>query len=287
VRKFLIWTGVIMLLAAALAGGGYWAWWNYYARWRPVTITENQAEIQRLLDRASYVSPGASGPALYMISFRSCPECIRYETEEFPKLQAGGVDTRVIVFARPDVEGLSKSTAAERSTVAELWLRRDWSLYERWTAVPHASWKAAGLPVADDSLVGSAVIEAGRKFVNDLRPLLQNNDVSLAFPLLIWRDKDGFLKACACTDSRSYRFVRQDLGAPDRAPPRPAAAQPPQPLPTPAPAAPPADAPAEATSPDVPPTEPSPQEGEAVGPATGQPVNPPADAPAASGIRPL
>ena len=140
----------------------------------------------------------------------------RYEREEVPKLKAAGAEVRIILFARPDREGMQQSTAAERATVAELWLTRDWSLYERWTATPTASWTAAGIPAADDNLARSAVVDAGQKFVTDLTGYLRNSGLQPRYPLILWRDQQGYLKACACTDPRSWVFIRDDLGAPDR-----------------------------------------------------------------------
>jgi hypothetical protein len=58
----------------------------------------------------------------------------------------------------------------------------------------------------------TAVIEAGRKTVEDLRPLLKDNGVRFAYPLLVWWSKDGQMKACACERRETYRFVRKDLG---------------------------------------------------------------------------
>ena len=42
-RRFLIWSALAVVLGLALAGGGYWAYWNFYARFQPVTVTRNQA----------------------------------------------------------------------------------------------------------------------------------------------------------------------------------------------------------------------------------------------------
>lgn len=84
---------------------------------------------------------------------------------EIPKLRAAGIEARIILFARPDREGLAQSTAAERATIAELWLTRDWTLYQRWTATPVRNWTAAGIPAADGNLARGAVVEAGRSFV--------------------------------------------------------------------------------------------------------------------------
>jgi len=214
-RRFLIWSALAVVIGLALAGAGYWAYWNFYARFQPVTISRNQAEIQRLLDEASWVSGGGGGEPLYIIGYRDSASTQRYEREEAEKLRAGGVEARVIVFARPDREGQVQSTPAERATVAELWLSRDWTLYQRWTATPSRNWTAAGIPAADGNLARSAVVDASRQFVTRLTDLLREAGAPTGYPLVIWRDRDGFMKACACADSRSWAFIRDDFDAPD------------------------------------------------------------------------
>ena len=211
-HRFLFFSLIAILLGGLITAGGYWAYWNFYERFRPVTIAKNQLEIQRLLDEADWVSPGRSGAPIYVIGFRDCMDCIAYQRDEFPKLAAANVDTRVIVFARADREGLGQSTAPERATIAELWINRDWNLYARWMATSHKDWTADGLKTADRDMARTAVVNASRDFVNQLNPLLKGAGLGDTYPILIWRDRDGFLKACACTDERSYHFIRSDLG---------------------------------------------------------------------------
>lgn len=215
-RRFFVWSALAALLGLILAIGGFWAYQHFYARFQPVTVTRNQAVIQDLLDEASWLSAGGGGEPLYIIGYRDSAAMQRYEREEAPKLRAAGVEVRIVVFARADREGLAQSTAAERATVAELWLTRDWTLYQRWTATPSNNWSAAGIPAADGSLARSAVVEAGRDFVGELGEALGGEGLSLSYPLVIWRDREGYMKACACSDSRSWAFVRDDLDAPDR-----------------------------------------------------------------------
>ncbi len=211
-HRFLFFSLVAVILGGVIAAGGYWAYWNFYERFRPVTIAKNQTEIQRLLDEADWVSPGRSGAPLWIISYRDCADCTAYQREEFPKLAAANIDTRVIVFARADHEGLQQSTAAERATIAELWINRDWSLYAKWMATPHKDWTADGLKPADHDFARNAVVNATRDYVSQMAPLLKGAGLGDTYPILIWRDRDGFLKACACTDERSYHFIRSDLG---------------------------------------------------------------------------
>ena len=204
------------MVGLLLAGAGYWAYWNFYSRFQPVTISRNQAEVQQLLDEASWVSDGSGGQALYIVTYRDSASAHRYERDEVAKLKAAGIETRFILFARPDLEGAAQSTAAERATVAELWLTRDWPLYERWMATPANSWTAAGVPQADGNLARTAVVEAGRRFDERLSRLLKESGVKISYPLILWRDQNGFLKACGCADRRAWAFIRDDVGAPDR-----------------------------------------------------------------------
>jgi hypothetical protein len=209
-RRWRLWAGLVLVVAVAAAG--YWALWNYDLRWRPKTIGKHQAEIAAILQSSGWVSPGLKGKPLYMISFRSCPDCIRITEEQFPDLHAAGVDTRVIEVARRDHNGLPKSTPAERATVAQLWITRDWKLLEAWEAVPVDAWKAPGIPTADTDAARMAVVESSRVMVDKLTPLLKDNGISFAYPLLVWWDDKGRMRGCACEKRETYRFVRKELG---------------------------------------------------------------------------
>lgn len=210
-RKLIIWAA----LAAVVLIAGLVAWWWLDLRWRPHTITRDRAEVERLLDSAGWVSPGLTGPKLYMVSFRTCPDCIRYKQEEFPKLQAAQVDTRVIMFARADAGEVVKSTPAERATVAQLWVDRrgGWPLMQRWYDTPPTAWTAPGIAPADGDVARTAVIESARGWVEEMRPLLKRNGIDMAFPTLIWTDREGNLRGCACERPQTYRYIREELGA--------------------------------------------------------------------------
>ncbi|HEY5107161.1 MAG TPA: hypothetical protein VII73_10385 [Caulobacteraceae bacterium] len=211
-KSFRLW--LVSVLVVVVVIGGLWALWSLDLRWRPHTIKTHQAQIARILDGAGWVSPHLPGARLYMVSYRSCPDCIRFEKVEFPKLHAVGVDTRVIVIARADLNGVAKSNPAERATVAELWVNRSWTLFEQWLAVtPPDAWTAPGLPAADGDAARSAVIEAGRRSVEDLRPLFKANGIHFAYPTLIWWTPKGVMRGCACEKAQSYRFVEKELGA--------------------------------------------------------------------------
>lgn len=212
-RRFLIWSAVAALVGLMLAGAGVWAYWAFFGRYQPVTVTRDQAEIQRLLDESSWVSAGHAGAPVYVIGYRDSAAFQRWSKEQAPKLEAAGADLRYLVFARRDREGLRQSTAAERATVAELWLTRNWTLYQRWTATPTRNWTAAGMPSADGDLARGAVVEATRDFVDELTGRLRGSGLKPDYPLILWRDREGFLKACACVEARSWSVIGDDLGA--------------------------------------------------------------------------
>ncbi|MET0274563.1 MAG: hypothetical protein ABW360_16375 [Phenylobacterium sp.] len=210
-RHFRLWATLALVIV--VVGAGFWAFWNYDLRWRPKTVTKHQEEIASILKSSGWVSPGLKGKPLYMVSFRTCPDCIRFTKEEFPRLHKSGVDTRVIEIARRDYNGVAKSTPAERATVAQLWITRDWKLLEAWEKVPAAAWTAQGIPTAEGDAGRMAVVEAGRSTVDRLKPLLKDNGVNFAYPLLVWWNDKGEMRSCACEKRETYRFVRKELGA--------------------------------------------------------------------------
>jgi len=220
-RRFLIWTLLATIVGLALAAGGFWAYWSMYARFQPVTITRNQAEIQQLLDASPYLSAERGGVPIWIVGYRDSAATQAFAGPEAERLRAGGIEPRILLFARPDRDGIAQSTAAERATVAELWLSRDWALYERWMATSPANWTAAGLPAADGSPVRMAVVERSRELSAELAALLRDAGVPTRWPLVLWRDPQGFLKACACSDRRAWPFIEDDLGVAARREPIP------------------------------------------------------------------
>ena len=200
----------VTILVLGVVGGGLYLWWRMDLRWRPHEITKHQDEIGKILDGSGWVSPGLTGPKLYVIVYRDCADCARFEETQFPDLQKAGVDTRVIAIARADVNGAAKSTAAERAAVAELWVNRNWGLFQRWMAENQV---LSGVPHADGDVARSAVVEVGRMTVERLTPLLRDNGIKAAYPTLIWWTKDGKMKGCACERAETFQYVRKDLTA--------------------------------------------------------------------------
>ena len=184
------------------------AWWRMDLRWRPHTLDRDAERIAVTLDRAGWVSPGRShAKVLWMISYRSCPDCIRFEKEMFPRLQGSGVDTRVIMAPRP-----RGTTSPERASIAAIWATRSWPLYEQWTSMPLAAWTAPGLPSADADPARAAELRRSQAFIAAMTPLLAENGVALHYPTLIWRDARGRLRGCACEKRETYGHVLSELG---------------------------------------------------------------------------
>jgi len=178
---------------------------------RPKTL-QHEAEIAALLESAAWVSPGLSNDKfIYMVSWQSCPYCLVYERDDFPKLQAAGVDTRVIEYARA-----ASSTPQERAGVAELWRHRSWDLWKRFVKVPTSSFTAEGLP-ADTDPSSVALVAKSQDFSDKLRLLMSENGIGtrehLNLPTLIWRGKDGHLRGCGCEKLEVRKYVLEELSA--------------------------------------------------------------------------
>ena len=179
---------------------------------RPFAVEARAQELGRLLEAAPFVHKGnLNGPALYMVSFRTCPTCLAFKAGEKDALEAAGVDLRVIVYARADREGKARSRPEERALVAELALNRDYALYEAWHAKPNPEqfYQTAELPPgADGAPVRAALVEEGRALVEALAQIVADNDQDLAIPSLFWQDGDTW---------HGYIGYNEDTFAPIRA----------------------------------------------------------------------
>ena len=220
-RRWLLPLSLALAGIVVIAGVSLFLLWDNDWRWQPHTITKDQDEIARALDQSGWVSPHLTGPKVYVIVYRACPDCLAFEAAEFPKLQKADVDTRVIVVARPDLNGQALSTQAERATVAELWLNRSWKLFQQWSLTQPDAWTAPGVAPADGDAARTAVIQAGQRMVSGLAPLLAPSGVQFAYPTLVWWTRDGRMRACACAEPPRWKYVEQEL-----APPAPPAAVP-------------------------------------------------------------
>jgi hypothetical protein len=203
----------VAVVVLAVAGGGLYEWWSLDLRWRPHEVKADQDEIGKALRGAGWVSPGGAGPKLYVLAYRASAPSQRVIGQLLPQLQKAGVDTRVIMIARADSNGASQSTAVERSTVAELWVNRRWSLFQQWMAAAPETWNAPGVPDSDGDVARNAVVEVGQALADKLAPILRRSGVKMDYPLLVWWGRDGKMRALVDADPRNDRFVLKDLGA--------------------------------------------------------------------------
>jgi hypothetical protein len=162
---------------------------------KPFPISQGSAELQADLDSAPYVHRGLSGPALYVVAFRSCPSCAEFETDEWSDLENAGVDIRWLVYARRDKNGQARSLAPERALVAELVLQRSYPLFDAWFRAPDldAFYKTAQMPPpADSSPQRLTALETSRALVDSLSAITAANGQELEIPTFFWRDSDGW-----------------------------------------------------------------------------------------------
>ena len=175
---------------------------------------KNGAEIDALLARAAWVSPGLDGKPVYMISFRTCPDCVRFKKEAFPKLHAAKIDTRVIAFARPNLaDGTPKSRVGERAAIAEIWLHRNWGFFNTWSDIPVDAYDTLpDRPIdAESDPARAAKVDEARRWVADMRAALAKNGVQIAYPTLLWQ-RDGKWRVCMCETDAQTRQILKELG---------------------------------------------------------------------------
>lgn len=176
------------------------------------TFQTHEDEIVAAMTGAPWTSIGNDGAALYMIAFRSCPTCLAFKAGEHDVLTEAGVDIRYIVYARRDREGRERSSTEERAVQAELWLTRDWSLFEAWYATdPDTYYVTAQLPpVAEEDPEREAAVEEARALVDQLAELYAANDIDLAIPTLLWQ-QDGVWMTYVGYDEATFAPVREYL----------------------------------------------------------------------------
>ena len=78
--------------------------------------------------------------------------------------------------------------------------------------MPASGWTAPGVPAADGDPARMAIVEAGRKTVNDLRPLLKAHGVAFDYPVLVWWDQTGRMRGRGADRTESWDDVLEDLG---------------------------------------------------------------------------
>ena len=161
------------------------------------TLTEQTQELETLLAEMPWVSKSLSErlsdtKAVYQFSFRTCPPCIRFKTEGWPELEAAGIEPRLVMTARR-----SKSTADERTAVVELARTRDWDMAKSWMAAnsPNGYYRKMTFTPTDGNTAREADLEKLRSQIDKLDAILAANGVDMAYPAIVWQDKDNVWKA--------------------------------------------------------------------------------------------
>ncbi len=177
-----------------------------------MTFATNAERIAELVQNAPWVSAGNDGPVLYVLSFRTCPTCLAFKEGEQDALMEAGVDMRWIIYARRDREGRERSSTEERAVQAELWLTRDWHLFQDWYYTdPDTFYVTTQLPpVAEEDPRRSAAVEDARALVDTLAELYAEDGIDLAIPTLLWQ-QDGVWTTYVGYDEASFAPVRAYL----------------------------------------------------------------------------
>ncbi|MFZ1990194.1 MAG: hypothetical protein WAW96_10530 [Alphaproteobacteria bacterium] len=180
---------------------------------QPFKIIVGASEVQTLLESSPFVHRITSGPVLYVVTFRTCPACADFKEHEWAALDAAGVDTRWIVYARRDHEGEARSTDPERAMIAELALSRSYTLFESWFKAPSADqfYQTAQLPAsADASPSRIAAVEGMRQLIDNLNAVTTANGEELAIPAFFWKQTDGW-RGMVGYDEKSFAAVKAAL----------------------------------------------------------------------------
>jgi len=177
-----------------------------------VTLSVRVDEIVSLFENASWVHRGLDGPVLYVVGFRTCTSCLAFKQAELEGLEDAGVDVRWIIYTRRDREGRQRSSTEERAVQAELWLSRDWDLFQDWYAIdPDTFYVTSQLPpVAEEDPARTAAVEEARALVEALSDLYGENGVDLYIPSLLWQ-QDGQWKTYVGYEEASFAPVRAAL----------------------------------------------------------------------------
>lgn len=155
-------------------------------------LTEETAELEMLLADMPWVSEVreaspdvSSDKVIYQFSFRTCPPCIRFKQQAWPKLHAAGIETRLVMTARR-----KKSTPDERTAVVELARTRDWDMAQAWMKAnsPNGYYKKMTFTPTDGDKPREADLETLRGQIDMLDEILAVNGIDMAYPVVLWQD---------------------------------------------------------------------------------------------------
>ncbi len=118
------------------------------------------------------------GKKLYLVGFRSCPDCIAYQKSEFDFLHKNQIDTRVITYVRRN-----------RSCLSEKYIAADLSQNKNWTSIPYKLHCEKFKPQHIKSIENiDHYLEKNRKLRENLTEILAQKDWNIEVPALFWEN---------------------------------------------------------------------------------------------------
>jgi hypothetical protein len=181
----------------------------------PTVVAVGAAQLQAALqDAPSLADNPVDNPNVWLLTSPGCQDCRRFEDRDLPRLQAMGVKVNVIVVAPRDATNVTKE---ERDLVANLALRREWSVFKACMATsPSAAPKVFEVNSAcartgiQDAAVVDGYIEWGRASHERIGAVLAANGEDLKLPALFWR-RGVEWRAVVGQDPHALEHVARDL----------------------------------------------------------------------------
>jgi hypothetical protein len=211
------------LLAAVVAGVGSLAAMaamgladlRAYLSASPTVVAVGASQLQAALqDAPALVDNPIDSPTAWLLTSPRCEECRRFENRDLARLQAMGVKVNVIVVAPRGAPGV---TDADRTLVANLALKREWSVFKACMAsAPSLAPKifevnsACAQNAVGDEAVVDGYLEWGRASHDRISAVLAANGADMKLPALFWR-RGVEWRALVGEDPRAVEHVARDL----------------------------------------------------------------------------
>jgi len=181
----------------------------------PTVVAVGAAQLQAALqDAPSLADNPLDSPNVWLLTSPSCQDCRRFEERDLPRLQGLGVKVNVIVVAPRDAPNVTKE---ERDLVANLALRRDWSVFKACMATAAGETpkvfevnSACAKTGIQDAAVVDGYIEWGRASHDRISAVLAANGEDLKLPALFWR-RGVEWRAVVGQDPHAVEHVARDL----------------------------------------------------------------------------
>jgi hypothetical protein len=180
----------------------------------PTVVAVGANQLQAALqDAPALADDETDSPTVWLMTSPRCQACRKFENRDLQKLQAMGIKVNVIVVAPRDAPDV---TDADRSLVANLALKRDWSVFKACMATaPSLAPKVFEVDAACAGNVGDAdaidgYLEWGRASHDRINEVLAANGADLKLPALFWR-RGVEWRALVGEDPHAAEHVARDL----------------------------------------------------------------------------